>query len=711
MGRFDFQLWNQDDCPDCRVQIVVSVGAEAQLCVYDGVPGLRPGMSSTAEFELTAPLQRGLYDIRYRSLQAVDCAAAQAAFAANGLDQTALLGKLVVTSPPVTYRNDFTTKISHVDLNGGGIRATVTAGEQVAGQLDFQIWNQDGCPGCISQIVVGIDGDAQTCVFDGIPGQKPGVSDRGRFELVVPNLPGTYDIRYSSRQEYGCADARQAYEADGAQQAIKIGTLTVVAAPVAPPLVSEPPVTPEPQNRDPINDYIWSLSYDPDRMLSVQPNGSTHAQPVNTRQAGSSAVIICTKQDHVLRENLTELAIMRPTNGVIYPGAVILANQRMAEGLPVPVTLPRAPMVLSIDLPGLAESARITSPANDTVQAAVNQLLAQWNRMPASQGYINTSRSFYDLTTGYALQQVALDLGLNAEWASGTSFASQLRVNNSTEKSTVVLYYKQVFYTVTMNTPETPADFFDPHVTRDELARVVNSANPPAYVRSVDYGRILMVKMETTAHETKVNLELALKRAMGLASAEGSLGASYEEIIRNANFTVVKIGGGASQSDTFTNVASMNRYIENGAVYSPGNPGAPIAYTVAFLQDNRVAKMGFTTDYTETNCVQHPNGYVRLWHDAAYIAQFEVSWDEPDANGGLTHRQWNSGEQTAGYKKTVALPGDARNVRIQTWGVTGLAWNWWGEVMNVTESGPTNMCYRAMGTTLDMRYQRRSSCP
>ena len=38
------------------------------------------------------------------------------------------------------------------------------------------------------------------------------------------------------------------------------------------------------------------------------------------------------------------------------------------------------------------------------------------------------------------------------------------------------------------------------------------------------------------------------------------------------------------------------------AVYSRGNPGVPISYAVKYLKDDQVAKLGYTTEYTATEC-------------------------------------------------------------------------------------------------------------
>jgi len=301
-----------------------------------------------------------------------------------------------------------------------------------------------------------------------------------------------------------------------------------------------------------------------------------------------------------------------------------------------------------------------------------------------------------------------LDLGFNAKWASGSASA-QLGVSSTTEKSVMLAYYKQVFYTVTMDTPQPASSVFSDDVTLAQAQQAFNHAGPPAYVRSVDYGRILMVKMESSEVDTSVNLKAAFEQATaGGVTAGGDLAAKYANIIRNSSFTVLAIGGGAETPvQTFNgasdaNLTGLREYIAKDAKYRRDNPGMPIAYTLAFLKDNQFARMGFTTDYTEDECVRYPNGFVRMVHDGGYVAKFEVTWQEPDITGThVANKQWDSGEKTAGYSYQLDLPGDAQGVRVKAWAATGLVWDPWGEIMNISLNGPDNKTYRARGTTLN----------
>ncbi|MRG93044.1 thiol-activated cytolysin family protein [Polyangium spumosum] len=462
-----------------------------------------------------------------------------------------------------------------------------------------------------------------------------------------------------------------------------------------------------------IDDYIRSLDYDQRQILNVQLEGRTPTPPAREREKKGSAVIITTKTEHSLSKNLSDVALLRPTTGVIFPGALIFADHNLMEGQPVPITLPRSNMIISIDLPGLRHGWRVVEePSNSSVQDAVVEMLEEWNARPASQGYANAARSYFEVKTAYTSRQVALELGINAKWAAGAA-SSQLDVSTNSETSVAIAFFKQVFYTVTLDVPSRPSAFFADSVTLADVQQMFKAERPPAYVRSVDYGRILMVRMETMSRDTRANLQGALKQVTsGGFEVGGSLRAHYEDIAKNATFTVVAIGGGAQTVTSFAgsedDMKKLREYITNGATYRRDNPGAPISYTVAFMRDNAIATMGFTGDYTQTESVEYPNGFIKMEHRGAYVAKFEVSWEEPDFNDEYTVRKsWKSGNKTAGYSHKLDLPGDARNVKILGMAATGLIWDPWAEVLNLALPGIDNKCYRIKGTTLHRSWDTR----
>lgn len=456
------------------------------------------------------------------------------------------------------------------------------------------------------------------------------------------------------------------------------------------PATPAKPTTNQPNANTSLKQYIKSLSYDPRKLLAADAEGGVLLydkpdpnKPVeNMRKPGAGNITRCTKIPKNMKKNFDEIAILQPTQGVVYPGALIFADKQMVEGKPRPLNgLPRAPIELRLDLPGLEDegSFKVVNPSDGKVQSGINKALNFWNNSPAfKEGYVNPSRSSFNSTVAYSTEQLALGLGFNAQWASGEASA-QLKASTSSEKNVVVAVYKQVFYTVTYDAPNLPEQFFDPSVTVQDAQDIFNSEMPPAYVSSVSYGRIIMLRMETDKNESNIKAEAAFKYATGAIKVGGNLEMEYKKLIANSQFTVVTMGGNAEAAaetvsakgpeDLFPIIKGKN------AVYSKSNPGVPIAYTVKFLKDDRVALMGATTDYVEEKCETLNNLWIEIRQNGAYMADYTVTWDEPgNSPGAPPVKKKEEGRYSAGNKMQVNFPGDATNIHVNLrtmsgWGI------------------------------------------
>jgi thiol-activated cytolysin len=260
--------------------------------------------------------------------------------------------------------------------------------------------------------------------------------------------------------------------------------------------------------------------------------------------------------------------------------------------------------------------------------------------------------------------------------------------------------FKQVFYTVSFDPPSHPGAVFHPSATIGDVRSYMSEATPPAYVSSVDYGRILMLRIETSADRQHSEIEGALK----YLSAQVKASADYQKTLEKSKVTLITIGGNAevnARAVDASRIEDLHKVIQGkNALYSKNNPGQPIAYTIRFLKDGRLAKMGYSTDYTEVVCERHPHGWIGFKHSGAYIAKFFMNWKE-----GNQPKSWSSGNKTAGYSEVIRLKGNAREINITAQAATGLAWDRWGTIFKVKLDGPPNKVYVAKGTTLNRKWE------
>ena len=104
--------------------------------------------------------------------------------------------------------------------------------------------------------------------------------------------------------------------------------------------------------------------------------------------------------------------------------------------------------------------------------------------------------------------------------------------------------------------------------------------------------------------------------------------------------------------------------------------------------------------------VRKPDSWIKIIHAGAYIAHFDVTWDEPDR----PNRSWNGGGKTAGWRDVAYIPAAATNIRLRMQNDTGLVWQPKREILNkVMQPSDLNKCYRVTGTTLGSNYD--NDCP
>ncbi len=448
----------------------------------------------------------------------------------------------------------------------------------------------------------------------------------------------------------------------------------------------EPPkFSPEAES---ITEYLRGMSYNPNEMFNVQSiSGSVERQniggPSSSTTSNQGSYTTCETQRVSLKSNFDEIAILRPTDGVIYPGALVVADQATLGGLPTPASIDRSPVSLRLDLPGIGENGNIVveNASNTNVQSKIDEALEWWNANAKPDGYTIASNSSYSAATSYSSKQLSIDVGLNVEWARGDAQAQFNYTSNKTER-VAMMVFKQRFYTITMDAPDNPGEVFGPSVSLSDVESKFGADGPPAYVHSVSYGRIIMFRMVTTESATDTELSGAFNYAAGLTSASGETENKYKEILNKSSITVVTMGGSAeaaSSAVTAKNFGDLDDILQGeNAVYSRENPGVPIAYSLKYLKDNTSAKLGYTTEYSVETCEtnKYPSRDVSLNNKNGFLGvtmRFRIDY-KIKSGGSTSSKTIHSGDIVTNRKTTKAIPAGAFDIRITIEFKDGFKW-------------------------------------
>mgnify|MGYP000919566444 FL=1 len=105
---------------------------------------------------------------------------------------------------------------------------TVQPNTTVSVAFNYTITNQTTCPGCISQVVIGLGGVPSACLYDGSPNVCPtGTSGNYSTNFTAPSSPGIYKVNFKHVQEFTCDDAKSKFASGGRSQ---MATIIVCSA-------------------------------------------------------------------------------------------------------------------------------------------------------------------------------------------------------------------------------------------------------------------------------------------------------------------------------------------------------------------------------------------------------------------------------------------------------------------------------------------------
>jgi len=458
-----------------------------------------------------------------------------------------------------------------------------------------------------------------------------------------------------------------------------------------------------------INEYLFGLSYDGNVLLDVKDTGGEPSRRVPTNEfEGNTDPVngqtsVCSIVDYSLDSNFDDVSILRPNLDAIYPGALVAANDRMLDGNPDPLSIEKGAYKLRINLPGIGQNGvlNIQNPSKSVVDTKIDDALQWWyanagdNEIPAN--------SVYSSANLYSSMQLSRDIGLNLSWAD-SNVASQLNFTNNTERRVATMSFKQVFFTITMDTPLSPADMLGNTITLDEVRARITDEIPAAYVSSVSYGKIFILRMETEYTEETSDIDLS-----AVLDYSVNVEADYDEeknnIIQSSTFKLLSIGGNAEvgvspiSSSDFT--SGPGGFVEaitgSNALLSADNPGVPIAYTMRFLKDNSLAKMGYNTDYTVEQCDPSMNFVhedVNVVNNSYHDTRFYFKYKPSGGNFYLTGPKY---ELNQGSQHTTSPPNGAYDVEIVFESQIGWFGDW-EQIRDIDLNHVTSeKCYRFSG--------------
>jgi hypothetical protein len=191
----------------------------------------------------------------------------------------------------------------------------------------------------------------------------------------------------------------------------------------------------------------------------------------------------------------------------------------------------------------------------------------------------------------------------------GASADAKLDVTRTAQESTVMASFYQRLFTVSIVTPATPADYFSPDFTTADLNEQaalgrIAPTNPPVVVGSMSFGRVLVYSVTSTASTDDLGAAIDAAYSGGAASGSISLTDQQKQILNNARYQVVALGGNEADVLSLIKTHTLGDYFTH---HSDLATAVPISYQVNNIVNDSAAKFTETTNYNLTECQKLSN--------------------------------------------------------------------------------------------------------
>ena len=259
-------------------------------------------------------------------------------------------------------------------------------------------------------------------------------------------------------------------------------------------------------------------------------------------------------------------------NTEIFPGAV-LKGDSLFQGSSEYTLLPleRTSMYLTSNQPGdhsaqveKADLKNVSKVLDECAKKSEGQRAKEWNY------YMQTIKSSMELEKDFGIKLPPINLNGLVIKGSGKGEGG-IKI----EVSSMVIIYRQKFYTVSAEPQKNAVEYFQNGV---DLAAFGDYE--PAYVSSVDYGRMVVVLVQGKMSEMELSSKVkACIEGVGIESG-------LTNIFANKDLTCNIFQYGGEQKDVAMNVDNSEKAMDFISVNAPAVNPVPIAYTLKYLTDN-----------------------------------------------------------------------------------------------------------------------------
>jgi hypothetical protein len=325
----------------------------------------------------------------------------------------------------------------------------------------------------------------------------------------------------------------------------------------------------------------------------VPPQDQDLITQSDTTESGSYRYIA---EKHDVVDNIESITFLGLNDDVVWPGNLIKGD-RANDFIYEPISIDRNPITLSINLEGATTGDTISQIVNDPKLSTVRQGIHDLLRNAVVTGTHVPAKADFVYQQVFSESQMNLFVKANVKGGGG-SLDTKFDWSSTSRKNKIMAKYQQIYYTVNVDAPQYPANWFASTNTTQGLRTAMPAGSFPLYVAGVSYGMMALMFIETDFNQEEMNL--ALDAAYhGTFDATLDFGYSAKQVLQSSSVKIVVYGGSTAGLDSlYTGYQGFLQVIQASKDFTSESPGVPLVYHFRHVCDNTLALVTLTSQYT-----------------------------------------------------------------------------------------------------------------
>ncbi|MBS3806192.1 MAG: thiol-activated cytolysin family protein [Bacteroidales bacterium] len=303
-----------------------------------------------------------------------------------------------------------------------------------------------------------------------------------------------------------------------------------------------------------------------------------------------------TYEKHDVVDNIESITYLGLNDDIIWPGNLVKGD-RAHDFIYEPISVDRAPVTLSISLESSSTGSSIVqeveNPRLSTVRQGISDLLKKAitsdTKVPAKVEFSHQQ----------VFSQSQMNLFVKADVSYGAGdLSTQFSWDQTSTKNKIMAKYKQIYYSIDLDVPQSPRDFFASSVSVKDLEACITPGCRPLYVAGVSYGMMAIMCIETDYSYTEMKSALDAAYS-GAVDVELDFGYTAKEVLESSSVKIIVYGGSTAGLDNIeTGFEGFMDVVQASKDFTKDSPGVPLIYKFRHLVDNTLALVTLTSQYT-----------------------------------------------------------------------------------------------------------------